>query len=110
MKNIFYTCIFFVITSLLGFANAASGNGFGNITRIQWYEGHTGVLVKQQGMSDIGGCGRGDYYILDENHSYFKEIYSLILAAHMSSKPLSLHLDGCIQGISRIKHVSSSEN
>jgi len=89
--------------------NAATGANTGKVTRVLWYEGHVGVLVKQEGMSDLGGCGRGDYFILDDNHAYFKEIYSLILAAHISSQPLSINLDGCVQGISRIKHVASDK-
>lgn len=80
-----------------------------SVTTVYWHEGHTGVLIKQEGMSDLGGCGRSDFYILDDGHPYFKEIYSLILAAHLASQPLTLNLDGCVQGISRIKHVLSSQ-
>ena len=109
MKNIIYTILFLICTSTFGSANAASGGSTGKIITIQWYEGHTGVLVKQVGMSDLGGCGRSDYYILDDKHPYFKEIYSLILSAHISSQPLALSIDGCIQGISRIKHITSSK-
>ena len=109
MKNIIYTILFLVCTSTFGPANAASGESFGKITTIQWYEGHTGVLVKQVGMSDLGGCGRADYYILGDKHPYFKEIYSLILSAHISSQPLALSVDGCIQGMSRIKHIKSNK-
>ncbi|MGR5361329.1 hypothetical protein ACPV54_10740 [Vibrio mediterranei] len=53
-----------------GRANAASGNSTGNITTLHWYEGHTGVLIKQEGMSDLDGCGREDYYILDNQHPF----------------------------------------
>lgn len=107
-KNIL-AFLLFSLAVLSGQVNAASGGSSGKITRMLWYEGHSGVLVKQEGMSDLGGCGRPDYYILDDQHPYFKEIYSLILAAHISSQPLSLHLDGCVQGISRIKHVTSNK-
>ncbi|GLX80547.1 hypothetical protein tinsulaeT_38870 [Thalassotalea insulae] len=87
--------------------NAASGSSNGKISAIRFYEGHTGVLIIQENMSDLGECGRADYYILDESHSYFKEIYSLILSSHMTNHPLYLEIDGCIEGISRIKHVRS---
>ncbi len=107
MKKIFFIFIL-SISGLFSLAtNAASGSSSGKITNIYWYEGHTGVLLKQEGMSDLGGCGRADYYILDEEHPFFKEIYSLILSAHIASQPLHLNLNGCVQGISRIKHVSS---
>lgn len=109
MKNIIYTVLIVACISFLSSAYAASGSSSGKITTVLWYEGHTGVLVKQEGMSDLGACGRSDYYILDDKHPYFKEIYSLILSSHISSQPLWLHIDGCIQGISRVKHISSSK-
>jgi hypothetical protein len=34
---------------------ASSGSSTGRITQIQWYEGHVGVLVVQENMSDLGG-------------------------------------------------------
>jgi hypothetical protein len=84
---------------------AASGSSTGTVL---WYEGHTGVLIEQEGMSDLGACGRPDLYILDAQHSYFKEIYALILSAHIAGQPLQLTVDGCAQGISRIAHVRSA--
>lgn len=91
----------------VGSAYAASGGSTGKVTRVLWYEGHTGFLVQQEGMSDLGGCGRSDYYILDDQYTYFKEVYALLLAAHMSAKPLTISIDGCHEGIPRIKHVNS---
>ncbi|AZZ97825.1 hypothetical protein [Pseudoalteromonas sp. R3] len=109
MKQVFFIIVFFLLLPLFNQASAASGDSSGVIKTILWYEGHTGVLIKQTGMSDLGKCGRADYYILDDHHPFFQEIYSLLLAAHMASQPLSLHLDGCVQGISRIKHVTSNK-
>ncbi len=108
MKILITTIIFAVILS--SNATAASGNNSGIITSLYWYEGHNGVLIIQEGMSDLGACGRSDYFILDEGHPYFKEIYSLLLAAHISSHPLALTIDGCFQGISRVKHVLSTKS
>jgi len=107
MKNIIYMMVLSI--SLLSTipARADSGDSYGKIKNIYWYEGHTGVLLKQEGMSDLGGCGRADYYILDDGHPFFKEIYSLILSAHIASQPLTLHINGCVQGIPRVKHVLS---
>lgn len=108
MRFFIFVFLLLSLMAVFGSANAA-GNSTGKIITVYWHEGHTGVLIQQVGMSDLGGCGRSDYYILDDGHPYFKEIYSLILSAHMTSQPLTLNLDGCIQGISRIKHVSSSK-
>lgn len=89
-------------------SQAASGSSQGRIRTILWYEGHTGALIVQDNMSDLGGCGRADLYILDDQHPYFKEIYSLLLAAHASDQPVTLTLDGCVQGMSRISNVKST--
>ena len=107
MKGLVNVLILSISVLFMSSVNAASGGSTGKITNIYWYEGHRGVLLKQEGMSDLGECGRADYYILDDGHPFFKEIYSLILSAHLSSQPLNLHLNGCVQGISRVKHVSS---
>jgi hypothetical protein len=89
-------------------AFAAAGSHAGPVYSLTWYEGHTGLLVRQPGMTDLGGCGRADYFILDRNHAHFKETYALLLAAHMSDQPISIHVDGCHEGISRIRHVTSN--
>ena len=109
MNNVILPMMLIFLAFLFSTANAAEGHSSGKITTVLLYEGHTGVLVRQEGMSDLGGCGRADYYILDEQHPHFKEIYSLILSAHILSQPLWIQLNGCFQGISRIKHVSSSK-
>jgi hypothetical protein len=109
MKKIFYTFMLTAVLSAVSTADAASGGKFGKITGLLWYNGHTGVLIRQEGMADVGGCGRADYYILDDGNPYFKEIYALILSAHIAAQPIGLHLDGCVQGVSRIIHVSSNK-
>jgi hypothetical protein len=106
---------FLIIISFLGFVSftlpvlSGSGVSGGKIKTILLYEGHSGVLVKQDNMSDLGGCGRSDYYILDNQHPHFKEIYSLILSAHMANQHLALSVADCFQGISRITHVTSNK-
>lgn len=87
---------------------AATGSNVGSVYSMTWYEAHDGLLVRQTGMTDLGGCGRADYFILDRSHIHFKETYALLLAAHMSDQPVSIDVDGCHQGISRIRHVTSS--
>ncbi|MBT9495570.1 MAG: hypothetical protein IV107_25140 [Paucibacter sp.] len=101
-----------VFCTLFNTAALCAGSGFsrGVIKTIHWYEGHSGVLIIQDGMSDLGGCGRTDYYILDDSHAYFKEIYALILIAHASGQPLTIEVKDCVQGISRIRHVSSTKS
>jgi hypothetical protein len=73
-----------------------------------WYQGHGGLLVRQDGMTDLGGCGRSDYFILDSQHEFFKEIYAMLLAAHLSDLQVQISVTDCTQGISRITHVQIS--
>lgn len=88
-------------------AVAASGSSTGRIQSVLMYEGHTGVLVRQENMSDLGACGRADFYILDDQQQYFKEMYALILTAHVSRRPVLIAVENCVQGISRIRHIEA---
>jgi hypothetical protein len=86
-------------------ALAASGNNTGRVHTLLWYEGHDGLLVRQDGMSDLGGCGRSDYFILDTQHEFFKEIYAMLLSAHLADQAVQITVTDCVQGLSRIRHV-----
>jgi hypothetical protein len=81
----------------------------GKITHLLFYTGHAGVLVRQPEIIDPDQCGRKDYYILPQEHPFFREVYSLLLAAHMSNQPLNLYVEGCLQGLPAIKHISSDK-
>jgi hypothetical protein len=110
MRNIrlaMILCTTAVVGAFQTTAVAAAGSNAGRVHTLVWYQGHVGLLVRQDGMTDLGGCGRSDYFILDDQHAYFKEIYALLLSAHLTDQPLSIAVDGCVQGISRITHVSS---
>jgi hypothetical protein len=89
-------------------ALAATGSNTGRVTTLLWYEGHDGLLVRQDGMSDLGGCGRGDYFILPRSHESYKEVYAMLLSAHMADQPLQITVTDCHQGISKIRHVQSA--
>lgn len=56
-------------------------------------------------MTDLGGCGRSDYFILDSQHEFFKEIYAMLLSAHLSDLQVHITVTDCAAGISRIQHV-----
>jgi hypothetical protein len=86
-------------------AFGATGSSTGRITTLLWYEGHTGLLVRQEGMSDLGGCGRSDYYIVDTSHPNMKEIYAMLLLAYSSDLSVNITATDCTQGISRVRHV-----
>jgi hypothetical protein len=81
----------------------------GKITHIQFYTGHTGILIRQPEIIDPDQCGRKDYFILPQEHPFFREVYSLLLAAHMSGQPIGLYVEGCVQGLPAIKHIYSDK-
>jgi hypothetical protein len=87
-------------------AFAAAGSNTGRILTLLWYDGHAGLLIRQEGMSDLGGCGRSDYFIVDNAHMYYKEIYAMLLSAYMADQAVTLNLENCHQGISRVRHVT----
>lgn len=104
-----YTIIALVCLGLMSFSaiSAAQGASEGKINTVYFYTGHVGVLIKQDGMRDLANCGRGDYYILDRDHQFFEEVYSLILAAHHSETRVNITAADCLQGLPRIKHIKS---
>jgi len=81
----------------------------GKIIHLEFYNGHTGVLVRQPEMIDPDQCGRKDLFILPQDHPFFREVYSLLLAAHMSDQPISLYVEGCVQGLPAIKNIFSDK-
>lgn len=104
-------CLFLILTPLFNNANATATNNDGKITRIQFFEGHTGILIKQEGtMTDLGECDRSDHYILGDNHIHYDQMYSLLLASHVSSHSVTLRLEGCLQGFPRVRHIISDKN
>ena len=97
---------FFGFSFFSSISLAEQSTSAGDINTIYFYLTHTGVLIQHSTMIDPDSCGRKDYYILPGAHPHFKEVYSLLLAAHMANKKVSLTISGCHQGIPAITHVS----
>lgn len=81
----------------------------GQIKQLHFWETVDGLLVIHQNMINPDACQRNDQYILDYNHRFFKEIYSMMLSAHFAGQPMKLVIDGCYQGFPRIAHVYSNK-
>ncbi|MEY4589096.1 MAG: hypothetical protein RL497_1172 [Pseudomonadota bacterium] len=102
MKSLFaILCSLAISTST--HAGALASNEAINV--LHYYEGHVGVLIKQPTMIDPDKCGRTDWYILRNDHPLYKEMYAVVLAAHMANKPVHFYLEGCVQGIPSIRHA-----
>ncbi|MFL0800364.1 MAG: hypothetical protein K6L80_07955 [Agarilytica sp.] len=97
----------FIIFSSAGYA--AKNTGVEIVSHLQYFSGHTGLLVRQPNMISLEECTRDDLYQLDINHPHYKEMVSLILAAHISGQKLMFHLSGCNQGLPAILHVYSDK-
>lgn len=89
----------------LGNAYADHGIATGDVTLIQFYQGHTGVLIQHSNMANTENCGRSDFLILPDTNSHFKEVYSLLLTAQTSNKKVGLILSGCSNDMSSIRSV-----
>jgi len=85
---------------------AASGYNTARIRIMLLYEGHSGLLVQQDGITDLGGCGRSDYFILPNQHILYKEIYAMLLSAYYTDLTVTISIDGCNQGFSQIRHAA----
>lgn len=97
--------VMLMLPSIFALAGGSAGNK--PVKIIHYYDGHLGVLVQQPDMIDPDSCGRKEWYILRDSHPHYKEIYSLILASHVSGQPLEFFLVGCVQGLPSIAHVYS---
>lgn len=93
----------------LPFAHAEGQVPAGKIKDILFYEGHTGVLIVHERMSDPDKCGRQDFFILRQVHPLFKEMYAALLSAHIAGQPLSMTLSGCHQGLPSVIHLRSAK-
>lgn len=52
------------------------------------------------------GCTRTDGAYLQSTHPDYKEIYSLLLAAKMSDKPVKVYYGDCVGNFTMIKQVA----
>ncbi|SMF19627.1 hypothetical protein SAMN02745866_01204 [Alteromonadaceae bacterium Bs31] len=105
MKQLFLVFIFI----LSGLAYSAERTEADIVSHIQYYSGHTGLLVRQPKMVKLEECPRNDLYQLNSDHPHYKEMTSLILAAHIAGQKLEFVLSGCNQSLPAILHVYSDK-
>lgn len=98
------------LSVLLPFSIYANEVGVGGkVTVILNYEGHNGNLIKIEGMNASAGfCPRNDYYILSLGHPLYQQNYSMLLAARMADKFISINVrkDNCQERFPKITHIS----
>jgi len=64
----------------------------------------SGTWVAQADVT-YSGCARTDGAYLQSTHPDYKEIYSLLLAAKLSDKPIKIYYGGCVGSFTIIKQV-----
>ena len=106
MKKIIYLTLILIS---IGNAHAANIISPGKITQLHFWEGINGVLIIHENMINPEGCARSDQYVLRQEHPFFKELYSLLLSAHLSGQPVRLGLQGCYQNFPSIVHIYSNK-
>ena len=97
------------ITILSVNAYAYTITSHGKITQLHFWQTHTGVLFIHENMINPDSCTRPDQYILKQDHPFFKELYSLFLAAHMADQPVRVGISGCHEGFPSIAHAYSNK-
>jgi len=101
MKKIILT-FFLLVTSAIA---SAGGDFRGKINFLEFYQGHTGLLINMENMADPDGCGRSELFILPETHPHYKDIYALLLAQRFNEGVIRVVTSGCHQGLPSIVHV-----
>ena len=105
MRKILALLLFVTVIS-----NAQGQNftDFEKITQLHFWQGHTGILVVHENMVD-GDCEVSGQYILRKEHPFFREFYSLLLAAHIAGHPVKFGLSDCYERRASIVHVYSNK-
>jgi hypothetical protein len=109
MKTPRLTLVILVLSLIIVAGSIAQGatTNARSITRVHFWQGHAGVLVQQEHMINPDGCSRVDHYMLRQEHPLFREMYAVLLAAHMAGQPLKLGLAGCYDNFPSIVHLYS---
>lgn len=100
----------FIVVLFLTSISSLSYSASGAITIVHFYQGHDGVLLLKENMTNPDNCSRNDRYILSSAHPFFKEIYSLLLAAHLSDQPVDVGVEGCVENFPSVRHVLSTKS
>jgi len=90
---------------LCGTALAVEGSVTSTVNRLYYYEGHSGLLVIVNNMSDLGGCGNANWYLLPDSHVHYKQIVALLMTAQAQDAQVNLTITDCYQGYGRIRHA-----
>ena len=76
--------------------SALSGGyvGWGAVSYMQ--SAYGGWLLQFQGaVNNPDNCSQGEYVILLPTHPQYKELYTFLLAAHLTKEQLTVYVDGC---------------
>jgi len=106
MKSLLLLAALFLISFKI---NAVSTTSDNKIKQVHFWEGVPGVLIIHADMSKTEGCTRTDQYILREAHPFFKELYSLLLSAHISGQHVRLGLKNCYSSFPSIVNIYSNK-
>lgn len=102
--------LFLVLALLLSTQTNANGSkaAWVKISRIQFWRGHSGILIVTDNNKALltGSCGRSDRLIIKNDNPNYKEIYTMLLLAKSTNQKVHMvSKDICVEGFNRIDHV-----
>ncbi|MBD8658429.1 hypothetical protein IFT68_22700 [Oxalobacteraceae sp. CFBP 13730] len=94
------SCIFGASQSIAGGYTPA-----GVIREFSVWNDINGILIMPSDLINPDNCVRRDQITLQKTHPQYKEIYSMVLAAHISGKKVFFYLEGCAQNFPNVVHM-----
>lgn len=78
----------------------------GMVLSLNHFDGHQGILVKlDQQMIDPEACGRSDWYLLPDSNTHAQFVQAMLLSAQGSQRRVYISINGCLDGMPRIRAV-----
>ncbi|NVJ60824.1 MAG: hypothetical protein HWE27_10550 [Gammaproteobacteria bacterium] len=91
-----YIILVLALTSFSAFAGSWANPSKVTVSYAHTAHGGYGVFRLEDMSVNPDGCSNPVYYVVSkQSNPVFEEIYSLLLAAHMSNKTVHVWLNGC---------------
>lgn len=79
----------------------------GKVVSLHHFEGHHGILVKIEQMTDPQACGRSDWYMLPDSSPHAQFVQAMLLTAQNSQQKVYISINGCLDGMPLIQAVNN---
>jgi len=86
-------------------SNAGAYTQAGAMREFSAWQDVNGILILPAETINPDGCVRGDGITLQKTHPQYKEMYAMVLSAHMAGKKVVFYLNGCAQNFPNVIHM-----